>query len=196
MPLVPQVRCCRNPRPYATTRRWHITCCGGSRDTTPPAMSATKWSTKCEYGDLGHRGCLPGIDTGGSSQYHASTALTPGASPGSYGTNFSWMAIPNCMRIQELSCDLTYYTLDPERRYFSRVRAVSGNRTSQWQRSSSFSPREGRWRAQGQPALGEMRAWGQCLCGFLEGSWSVGWVGMGQSSGWLAAQQHQAVQEL
>lgn len=106
------------------------------------------------------------------------------------------MAIPNCMRIQELSCDLTYYTLDPEQRYFSQVRAVSGNRTSLWQRSSSFSPREGRWRARGQPALGEMRAWGQCPCGFLEGSWSVGWVGKGQSSGWLAAQQHQAVQEL
>lgn len=73
-----------------------------------------------------------------------STALTPGASPRSYGTNLSWTAIPNCMMISGHSCDLTYYTLDPALRYYARVRAVSGNHTSPWQRTNSFSPQEGR----------------------------------------------------
>ncbi|XP_053943149.1 interleukin-10 receptor subunit alpha isoform X2 [Cuculus canorus] len=59
-----------------------------------------------------------------------------------YGTNISWTAIPSCMKIPGHSCDLTYYTLDSTLRYYARVRAVSGNHTSPWQRSSSFSPRE------------------------------------------------------
>ncbi|NXN93655.1 I10R1 protein, partial [Rhinopomastus cyanomelas] len=59
-----------------------------------------------------------------------------------YGTNTSWTAIPNCRGISGLSCDLTYYTLDPTRRYYARVRAVLGNRTSLWQRTNSFSPQE------------------------------------------------------
>ncbi|NWR75260.1 I10R1 protein, partial [Centropus unirufus] len=63
-----------------------------------------------------------------------------------YGTNISWTAIPNCMKIPGHFCDLTYYTLNSTLRYFARVRAVSGNRTSPWQRTSSFSPREGRLR--------------------------------------------------
>ncbi|XP_067166406.1 interleukin-10 receptor subunit alpha isoform X1 [Apteryx mantelli] len=69
---------------------------------------------------------------------------------GVYGTNFSWTAVPNCMRISEHSCDLTYYTLDPERRYYARVRAVSGNRTSLWNRTNSFSPKEASLRLSGQ----------------------------------------------
>ncbi|XP_010300380.2 interleukin-10 receptor subunit alpha [Balearica regulorum gibbericeps] len=67
-----------------------------------------------------------------------------------YGMNFSWMAIPNCMKISEHSCDLTYYTLDPARRYYARVRAVSGNRTSPWTRTNSFSPQEASLRLSGQ----------------------------------------------
>ncbi|NXT00643.1 I10R1 protein, partial [Jacana jacana] len=59
-----------------------------------------------------------------------------------YGTNLSWTAIPRCMRISGHSCDLTYYTLDPARRYYARVRAVSRNRTSPWERTNSFSPQE------------------------------------------------------
>ncbi|KAM9217084.1 interleukin-10 receptor subunit alpha [Leptosomus discolor] len=67
-----------------------------------------------------------------------------------YGTNASWAAIPNCVKISGRSCDLTYYTLDPALRYYARVRAVSGNRTSPWQRTNSFSPQEANLRLSGQ----------------------------------------------
>ncbi|NXH68172.1 I10R1 protein, partial [Hydrobates tethys] len=67
-----------------------------------------------------------------------------------YGKNFSWTAIPNCMKISGHSCDLTYYTLDPALRYYARVRAVSGNHTSPWQRTNSFSPQEASLRLSGQ----------------------------------------------
>ncbi|NXS39644.1 I10R1 protein, partial [Balaeniceps rex] len=67
-----------------------------------------------------------------------------------YGTNMSWTAIPNCMKISAHSCDLTFYTLDPALRYYARVRAVSGNSTSPWQRTKSFSPREASLRLSGQ----------------------------------------------
>ncbi|XP_059685612.1 interleukin-10 receptor subunit alpha [Gavia stellata] len=67
-----------------------------------------------------------------------------------YGTNFSWTAIPKCMKISEQSCDLTYYTLDPSLRYYARVRAVFGNHTSLWQRTNSFSPQEASLRLSGQ----------------------------------------------
>ncbi|NXS71083.1 I10R1 protein, partial [Pandion haliaetus] len=67
-----------------------------------------------------------------------------------YGTNFSWTAIPSCMKIPGNSCDLTYYTLDPAQRYYARVRAVSRNHTSPWQRTNSFSPQEASLRLSGQ----------------------------------------------
>ncbi|NXN37832.1 I10R1 protein, partial [Rhinoptilus africanus] len=67
-----------------------------------------------------------------------------------YGTNLSWTAIPRCMKISEHSCDLTYYTLDPAQRYYARVRAVSRNHTSPWQRTNSFSPQEASLRLSGQ----------------------------------------------
>ncbi|NWI32708.1 I10R1 protein, partial [Sula dactylatra] len=67
-----------------------------------------------------------------------------------YGSNLSWIAIPNCMNISEHSCDLTYYTLDPDLRYYARVRAVSGNDTSQWRKTNSFSPQEASLRLSGQ----------------------------------------------
>ncbi|NWW88418.1 I10R1 protein, partial [Rhynochetos jubatus] len=67
-----------------------------------------------------------------------------------YGTNNSWTAVPNCQQISGHSCDLTYYTLDPALRYYARVRAVSGNRTSLWQRTNAFSPREASLRLSGQ----------------------------------------------
>ncbi|NXI34853.1 I10R1 protein, partial [Galbula dea] len=67
-----------------------------------------------------------------------------------YGTNSSWTPIPNCMKISGHSCDLTYYTLDPAQRYYARVRAVSGNHTSPWQRTNSFSPQEASLRLSGQ----------------------------------------------
>ncbi|NWS62772.1 I10R1 protein, partial [Chunga burmeisteri] len=67
-----------------------------------------------------------------------------------YGTNFSWTAIPNCTKISGCSCDLTYYTLNPALRYYARVRAVSGNRTSPWQRTNAFSPQEASLRLSGQ----------------------------------------------
>ncbi|NXK87159.1 I10R1 protein, partial [Formicarius rufipectus] len=81
----------------------------------------------------------------------APTALThPAVSPHSYGTNMSWTTIPECTKTSRLSCDLTYYTLDPDRRYYAQVRAVSGNHTSSWQRTNAFSPKEGRLRLSGQ----------------------------------------------
>ncbi|NXA43377.1 I10R1 protein, partial [Eudromia elegans] len=69
---------------------------------------------------------------------------------GVYGPQFSWVAVPNCTRIPGHSCDLTSYTLDPEQRYYAQVRAVSGNRTSPWRRTSSFSPKEASLRIAGQ----------------------------------------------
>ncbi|XP_063273951.1 interleukin-10 receptor subunit alpha [Prinia subflava] len=59
-----------------------------------------------------------------------------------YGSSMPWTAIPECGKTSQHSCDLTYYTLDPERRYYARVRAVSGHHASLWQRSSAFSPQE------------------------------------------------------
>ncbi|NXG76432.1 I10R1 protein, partial [Baryphthengus martii] len=67
-----------------------------------------------------------------------------------YGTNLSWTAIPKCMKISGHSCDLTYYTLDPAQRYYARVRAVSGNHTSPWERTNAFSPQEATLRLSGQ----------------------------------------------
>ncbi|KFQ35998.1 Interleukin-10 receptor subunit alpha, partial [Mesitornis unicolor] len=69
---------------------------------------------------------------------------------GVYGTNFSWTSIPSCTKILEHSCDLTYYTLDPAQRYYARVRAVSGNHTSPWQRTNAFSMQEAHLRLPGQ----------------------------------------------
>ncbi|NXH63919.1 I10R1 protein, partial [Rhabdornis inornatus] len=59
-----------------------------------------------------------------------------------YGLGIPWLAIPECTNTSELSCDLTHYTLDPERRYVAQVRAVSGNLTSPWLKTSVFSPQE------------------------------------------------------
>ncbi|NXK21589.1 I10R1 protein, partial [Arenaria interpres] len=67
-----------------------------------------------------------------------------------YGIDLHWTAVPRCMGISECSCDLTYYTLDPAQRYYARVRAVSGNLTSLWQRTNSFSPQEASLRLSGQ----------------------------------------------
>uniref|UniRef100_A0A8C4V0E4 Interleukin 10 receptor subunit alpha n=1 Tax=Falco tinnunculus TaxID=100819 RepID=A0A8C4V0E4_FALTI len=67
-----------------------------------------------------------------------------------YGRNFSWTAVPDCMKISGHSCDLTRYTLDPALRYYARVRAVLGNRTSPWQRTNAFSPQEASLRLSGQ----------------------------------------------
>ncbi|NXG16599.1 I10R1 protein, partial [Grallaria varia] len=67
-----------------------------------------------------------------------------------YGTNIPWTAIPECTKTSGHSCDLTYYTLDPDRRYYARVRAVSGNHTSLWQRTNVFSPQEASLRLSGQ----------------------------------------------
>ncbi|KFP82515.1 Interleukin-10 receptor subunit alpha, partial [Acanthisitta chloris] len=66
-----------------------------------------------------------------------------------YGMNLSWTDVPNCINISEHSCDLTYYTLDPGQRYYARVRAVSGNHSSSWERTSSFSPQEAGLRLSG-----------------------------------------------
>ncbi|NXQ12804.1 I10R1 protein, partial [Peucedramus taeniatus] len=59
-----------------------------------------------------------------------------------YGSAIPWTAIPECTNTSEHSCDLTYYTLDPEQRYHARVRAVVGNHTSSWERTSGFSPQQ------------------------------------------------------
>ncbi|KAM6295744.1 interleukin-10 receptor subunit alpha [Aegotheles albertisi] len=67
-----------------------------------------------------------------------------------YGSRIPWTPVPNCTGISGHSCDLTYYTLDPAQRYYAHVRAVSGNHTSPWARTVSFSPREARLRLQGQ----------------------------------------------
>ncbi|NXT76819.1 I10R1 protein, partial [Zapornia atra] len=67
-----------------------------------------------------------------------------------YGLNVSWTAIPQCMMIPGHSCDLTCYTLNRTLRYYARVRAVSGNHTSLWARTNSFSPTEASLRLSGQ----------------------------------------------
>ncbi|NWT89119.1 I10R1 protein, partial [Lanius ludovicianus] len=67
-----------------------------------------------------------------------------------YGSSVHWTAIPECGKTSEHSCDLTYYTLDSEQRYYARVRAVCGNHTSRWQRTSAFSPQEAGLRLAGQ----------------------------------------------
>ncbi|NWR35703.1 I10R1 protein, partial [Tachuris rubrigastra] len=67
-----------------------------------------------------------------------------------YGTKIPWTAVPECTKSSEQSCDLTYYTLDPNRRYYARVRAVSGNHTSSWQRTNVFSPQDASLRLSGQ----------------------------------------------
>uniref|UniRef100_A0A8C3QJ28 Interleukin 10 receptor subunit alpha n=1 Tax=Cyanoderma ruficeps TaxID=181631 RepID=A0A8C3QJ28_9PASS len=67
-----------------------------------------------------------------------------------YGSNTPWTAIPECGKTSELSCDLTNYTPDPERRYYARVRAVSGDQKSSWKRTGSFSPQEAGLRLAGQ----------------------------------------------
>lgn len=144
-------------------------------------MSATKWSTKCEYSDGVQGGSAPARDLIPTavtieSLAPARTALTPGASPCSYGTNLSWAAIPNCMKISGHSCDLTYYTLDPALRYYARVRAVSGNHTSPWQRTNSFSPQEGRSGVCLHPAAGGRRLRGWQRSGY-QTAWEELWDG-------------------
>ncbi|NWW08250.1 I10R1 protein, partial [Oreocharis arfaki] len=67
-----------------------------------------------------------------------------------YGSSAPWTAILECGETSAHSCDLTYYTLDPEQRYYARVRAVSGNHTSPWERTSAFSPQEAGLRLAGQ----------------------------------------------
>ncbi|XP_027511469.1 interleukin-10 receptor subunit alpha isoform X2 [Corapipo altera] len=67
-----------------------------------------------------------------------------------YGTKIPWTAIPECTKSSRQSCDLTFYTLDPNRRYYARVRAVSGNHTSSWQRTNAFSPQDASLRLSGQ----------------------------------------------
>lgn len=130
----------------------------------------------------------------------AHTALTRGPSPRSYGTNISWTAIPNCMKVSGHSCDLTYYTMGPAQRYYARVRAVSGNRTSPWQRTNSFSPQEGKLavclhrvatgfgdgRAQGAKLLGKSSVADESRnVSLFTPSWRAAglWDGMGQTWG-------------
>ncbi|NWX61754.1 I10R1 protein, partial [Promerops cafer] len=67
-----------------------------------------------------------------------------------YGSSIPWRAIPECRNTSEYSCDLTDYTPDPEQRYYAKVRAVSGNHTSSWQRTSAFSPQQAGLRLVGQ----------------------------------------------
>ncbi|NWV13878.1 I10R1 protein, partial [Ptilonorhynchus violaceus] len=67
-----------------------------------------------------------------------------------YGSSIPWTAIPECWQTSGHSCDLTYYTLDAERRYYARVRAVCGNHTSPWRRTNAFSPQEASLRLSGQ----------------------------------------------
>ncbi|XP_019367277.1 PREDICTED: interleukin-10 receptor subunit alpha [Gavialis gangeticus] len=61
----------------------------------------------------------------------------------------SWMPAPKCRVISELSCDLTNETMEPTKRYYAQVRAVSGNCTSTWTRTNAFSPREATLRLAG-----------------------------------------------
>lgn len=116
----------------------------------------------------------------------SSSLFTPGSSPHSYGSNISWTPIPECGKTSELSCDLTNYTLDPERRYYARVMAVSGDQKSSWKRTGSFSPQEGglgsastlcwSW-GQGAKLLGKNCGMNESreisLHTFLEGRWAA-----------------------
>ncbi|NWW72073.1 I10R1 protein, partial [Climacteris rufus] len=67
-----------------------------------------------------------------------------------YGSSISWMSVPECGNTSGHSCDLTHYTPDPQQRYYARVRAVCGNHTSPWRRTSAFSPQEASLRLSGQ----------------------------------------------
>ncbi|NXH04258.1 I10R1 protein, partial [Loxia leucoptera] len=67
-----------------------------------------------------------------------------------YGTGVPWTAIPECSNTSEHSCDLTHYTPEPEQRYHARVRAVTQNLTSFWERTGSFFPQQAGLRLAGQ----------------------------------------------
>ncbi|XP_018778585.3 interleukin-10 receptor subunit alpha isoform X1 [Serinus canaria] len=67
-----------------------------------------------------------------------------------YGTGVPWTAIPECSNTSEHSCDLTRYTPEPEQRYHARVRAVTQNLTSFWERTGSFFPQQAGPRLAGQ----------------------------------------------
>ncbi|XP_029429305.1 interleukin-10 receptor subunit alpha [Rhinatrema bivittatum] len=54
-----------------------------------------------------------------------------------YG-NSSWAPARHCARTLSLSCDLTEETLEPNQVYLGRVRAVSGEQTSEWCNSNRF----------------------------------------------------------
>ncbi|NWZ33787.1 I10R1 protein, partial [Brachypodius atriceps] len=84
----------------------------------------------------------PGHGCPSNARYHVEYKV--------YGSNTSWTAIPECRNTSELCCDLTYYTPDPEQRYFARVRAMSGDQESPWKRTGSFSPQEAGLRLAGQ----------------------------------------------
>ncbi|NWZ68051.1 I10R1 protein, partial [Acrocephalus arundinaceus] len=84
----------------------------------------------------------PGHDCPSNARYNVEYKV--------YGSRTPWTAIPECRNTSELSCDLTHYTLDPERRYYARVRAVSGNNQSLWQRTNAFSPQQAGVRLAGQ----------------------------------------------
>lgn len=75
----------------------------------------------------------PGVNHSSDTLYEVEYKLY-GKSP--------WMAVPDCTGISGHFCNLTYQTMDPAKRYYARVRAVSGNRTSGWTRTNAFSPKE------------------------------------------------------
>lgn len=75
----------------------------------------------------------PGVNHSSDTLYEVEYKLY-GKSP--------WMAVPDCTGISGHFCNLTYQTMDPSKRYYARVRAVSGNRTSGWTRTNAFSPKE------------------------------------------------------
>nr|XP_020649825.1 interleukin-10 receptor subunit alpha [Pogona vitticeps] len=58
-----------------------------------------------------------------------------------YG-NGTWTSAPNCTRISGPPCDLSLQTSQPKEHYFARVRAVAGERASNWTLTPRFVPQE------------------------------------------------------
>ncbi|XP_038236581.1 interleukin-10 receptor subunit alpha [Dermochelys coriacea] len=78
----------------------------------------------------------PGVNYSSDTLYEVEYKL--------YG-KLPWTAVPDCTGISGHSCNLTYQMMDtqsPSARYYARVRAVSGNRTSLWARTNAFFPKE------------------------------------------------------
>ncbi|XP_042327366.1 interleukin-10 receptor subunit alpha [Sceloporus undulatus] len=60
-----------------------------------------------------------------------------------YGNNSHWAPVPGCTGIANHTCDLSYETREPDKRYYARVRAVAVPCwASEWVQAPIFRPEE------------------------------------------------------